>query len=129
MPWNADGAMREMWSGLDKTAANGEVMAYFRQHLQAAYEAGLAAAGWDETRLGDVERATQAEATLRAIALNLQGTHQGMLTREQAIWKLEVIAALVREREASHRTYDRTMDAGRKVAERYQNTLSKLAKE
>jgi hypothetical protein len=43
LPWTADSAMRDMWSGLDKNASNGEVQSYFRKHLQAAYDAGVKA--------------------------------------------------------------------------------------
>ena len=44
MQWSADRAARELWSGLDKNATNGDALAYFREELQRAYDAGKAAA-------------------------------------------------------------------------------------
>jgi len=40
MPWSADTAMRQMWSELDKGVSNGEMMEFFKRHLQAAFDAG-----------------------------------------------------------------------------------------
>lgn len=40
IPWSADEASRQMWAELDKSATNGEMMSFYRRHLQAAFDAG-----------------------------------------------------------------------------------------
>lgn len=42
MEWSADAAMREMWSQLPNAAqtSNGDMMLFFKAHLQMAFDAG-----------------------------------------------------------------------------------------
>lgn len=40
IPWSADEAVRQMWAELDKNVTNGEMMSFYRRHLQAAFDAG-----------------------------------------------------------------------------------------
>lgn len=40
MPWSADAAMRQMWSELDQNVTNGEMMQFFKRHLEDAYLSG-----------------------------------------------------------------------------------------
>lgn len=53
LPWSAETALNELWSGLDTSKTNGEVRAYLKRHLQnaysAGYRAGVAAAEYDDT--------------------------------------------------------------------------------
>lgn len=45
MEWSVDSAMRKMWSELDNNVTNGEMMLFFKTHLQAAFDAGFLARG------------------------------------------------------------------------------------
>ncbi len=40
MEWSADAAMRDMWREMNKNVTNGEMMLFFKRHLQAAFDAG-----------------------------------------------------------------------------------------
>lgn len=41
MPWTPDSALNALWEGFDPTGTNGEVRAYLKKHLMAAYAAGV----------------------------------------------------------------------------------------
>jgi hypothetical protein len=41
MPWTPDSALNALWAGLDTPKTNGEVRAYLKRHLMAAYAAGV----------------------------------------------------------------------------------------
>lgn len=43
MPWSAEAALNDLWVRLDRTSANDQLRSHLRQHLQKAYDAGLAA--------------------------------------------------------------------------------------
>lgn len=44
MPWSSDAAMRQMWSEMDRGVSNGEMMLFFKRHLELAFAAGRTSA-------------------------------------------------------------------------------------